>query len=516
MSKSRGIVSTDDFLSQIDSSLSQHTALLMNKGFSNTRTLAHLSISDIPEIPFGLRRLLIHEVSKLCSPLTRPLLNHKDSSVDSLHVFSGVSTVPSNSPIVISDDPVSRSTILRPKQLFPSRNTGDSSVTCPDPKYVDFSAYEYQSPMEKHLTTVLTEISEKEIEIEKIKSDIESMKPTDYSDGDTVAITCGRCHQGNHTKRRCVDPPCTTSISCGKIKFHKSELKVVENKKVQLKKLICDKVSLEAESKKIRETITTTVKTFPQAIKTALINSNKKEYLTIHDSKFVPLTTRINRDISILQKYYNGIIPSDLEQESSLFQTIIAEANKRFQINSYTVEQKLEETLSSVHSRITSYTCSGSATQSNCITVDSSPEINSDPRITTIVSITSPPSSVGHEMLPNNQNSTLNSPPTKLPKSSTNVSWHDSGLDQFVTNFEKLHSPSKHMSNPIDNHNSAVTTSACTTPVSMSTSKVNVPVYSSPLKTPYADTSSHKTASRNGSSRSPSTKSTDKPIIDHV
>ena len=87
MSKSRGIVSTGDFLSQIDSSLSQYAALLVNKGFSNTRTLAHLTISDIPEIPLGLRHLLIHEVSKLRSPLTRPLLNHKDSSVDSL--FSG-------------------------------------------------------------------------------------------------------------------------------------------------------------------------------------------------------------------------------------------------------------------------------------------------------------------------------------------------------------------------------------------------------------------------------------------
>ena len=289
MSKSRGIVSTGDFLSQIDSSLSQYAALLVNKGFSNTRTLAHLTISDIPEIPLGLRRLLIHEVSKLRSPLTRPLLNDKDSSVASL--FSGVSTVPSDSPIVISDDPVSRSMILRPKQLFPSRNPGDSFVT--DPNSLAFSAYEYQSPMEKHLTTVLTQISEKEIEIEKIKSDIESMKPTDYFNGDTVAITCGRCHQGNHTKR-CVDPHRTTSISCGKIKFHKSELKIVENKKVQLKKLIRDKVSLEAESKKIRETIASTIKTFPQAIKTALINSNKKEYLTIHDGKFVPLTTRIN------------------------------------------------------------------------------------------------------------------------------------------------------------------------------------------------------------------------------
>ena len=218
--------------------------------------------------------------------------------------------------------------------------------------------------MEKHLSTVLTKISQKELEIEKIKAEIESMKPTDYTNGD-VAITCGRCHQGNHTKR-CVDLPCTMSISCGKIRFHKSELKVVENKKVQLKKLIRDKVSLESESKKIRETIASTVKTFPQAVKTALINSNKKEYLTIHEGKFVPLTTRINRDISILQKYYNGRIPSDIEQESSLFPTIIAEANKRFQVNSFTVEQKLEETLSSVHRRIT--VNSHPANESNCIT----------------------------------------------------------------------------------------------------------------------------------------------------
>ena len=402
MSKSHSIVSTDDFLSQIDSSLSEYTALLMNKGFSTTRTLAHLSISDIPEIPLGLRHLLIHEVSKLRSPLNRQLLNHKNCNSDNL--LGGVSNFQSDSPIVISDDSNSRSMVLRPKQLFPSRNSGDNMVA--DQRSVALSAYQYQSPMEKHLSTVLTEISQKELEIEKIKAEIESMKPTDYTNGD-VAITCGRCHQGNHTKRRCVDPPCTTSISCGKIRFHKSELKVVENKKVQLKKLIRDKVSLKSESKKIRETIASTVKTFPQAVKTALINSNKKEYLTIHEGKFVPLTTRINRDISILQKYYNGRILSDIEQESSLFPTIIAEANKRFQVNSFTVEQKLEETLSSVHRHIT--VNSHPANESNCITVDSSPEINTYPRTTNPGDISSPVSIIGHGIFPNN---TLNSPPT--------------------------------------------------------------------------------------------------------
>ena len=194
----------------------------------------------------------------LRSPLTRLLLKHKDSSVASL--FSGVSTVPSDSLIVISDNPVAQVNDTQTQTAVSFQKPWDSFVT--DPNSLAFSAYEYQSPMEKHLTTVLTQISEKEIEIEKVKSDIESMKPTDYSNGNTVAITCGRCHQGNHTKRRCVDPPCTTSISCGKIKFHKSELKVVKNKKVQLKKLIRDKVSLEAESKKIRETIASTVLNF--------------------------------------------------------------------------------------------------------------------------------------------------------------------------------------------------------------------------------------------------------------
>ena len=306
----------------------------------------------------------------------------------------------------------------------------------------------------------------------------------DYSNGDTVAITCGRCHQGNHTKRRCVDPPCTTSISCGKIKFHKTELKVIESKKVQLKKLIREKVSLESESKKIRETIASTVKTFPQAIKTALINSNKKEYLTIHDGKFVPLTMKINRDISILQKYYNGLIPNDLEQESSLFQTIIAEANKRFQVNSFTVEQKLEETLSAIHTRITANTCSGPTIHTNCITVDSSPEINSHSRTTTPVDITSPLSSIVHENVTTNPKNSciLNSPPTKLPESATNVSLHDSKVDQVVTNFQKLDSPSKDIHDPVDNNTSEINTGACKTPVPTTKSNVNFTTNSSPLK----------------------------------
>ena len=70
MSKTVGIVSTGEFLSHIDPSLTEYSALLVNKGYSTTRTLAHLTLGDIPKIPLGLCQLLIHEVTKLCSPHT--------------------------------------------------------------------------------------------------------------------------------------------------------------------------------------------------------------------------------------------------------------------------------------------------------------------------------------------------------------------------------------------------------------------------------------------------------------
>ena len=152
-------------------------------------------------------------------------------------------------------------------------------------------------------------------------------------------------------------------------------------------------------------------------------------------------------------------------------------------MNSFTVEQKLEETLSAIHTRITSNTCSGPATHTNCITVDSSPEINSHSRTTTPVDITSPLSSIMHENVTTNPKNSciLNSPPNKLPKSATNVSLHDSRVDQVVTNFQQLDSPSKDMHYPVDNNTSEITTGACKTPVPTTKSNVSLTTNSSPL-----------------------------------
>ena len=201
---------------------------------------------------------------------------------------------------------------------------------------------------------------------------------------------------------------------------------------------------MEAECKKVHETIAATVKTFPQAFKTALINSYKKKYLTVHDGKFVPLTTKIRQDITILQKYYNGKIPNDIKHENSLFPAIITEANKQLSVKSFTIEQKLEETLSSVHRHITSkHTCSGDTT---CITLDSSPEVETT--LSSHIEFSTPMCMVTSASLLNTSSrlvmcSHLHSPPNKIAKPSNYCHSEQSQLDTMVSNFQMLNLPGK-------------------------------------------------------------------------
>ena len=167
---------TAEYLGQIDTCFEQYADILVNKGFTNTRTLAHLTFSNVPEIQIGVRRLLIHEVSKLRSPHMRHLMGHKDvSSFDQINIPSSTS-VNVESPIIISDSESgsnSTSINLRPKQLFPSDM---SSVTTPIGTNSSINSYDYQSPMEKHLSKLLVEI-----EYQKMKSEVDSVLSNDTS-----------------------------------------------------------------------------------------------------------------------------------------------------------------------------------------------------------------------------------------------------------------------------------------------------------------------------------------------
>ena len=123
-------MSTETFLREIDPDLVQYSSLLVSKGFTNTKVLAHLTYQDIYELPIGHRRLLINEVSKIHSPHSKALLSSLDAQ--ELQIIQG------------------HSDCLQPKELFPStpRSSTNSAGACVDPR---IDEYNYSTPMDKHL-----------------------------------------------------------------------------------------------------------------------------------------------------------------------------------------------------------------------------------------------------------------------------------------------------------------------------------------------------------------------------
>ena len=249
--------STFDFLDSIDDELVQYNNLLVTKGFSNTKPLAHLTYQDISELPVGHRRLLINEVSKIRSPHSKGLLAALD--VDTMCTFS---------------TPKSHN-IFGPKELFPLKQNQLEPNTKID-------NYTYLTPMDKHLSSVQNDMESKEVEIQKQKSDIEDMSTHLISDDDLDSrSTYSFCHTKGHRKNRCRGNKCITSVSCGKMCLHKNELKELDTMKAQLWKLMKEKQTLDSECEKIQESILANSRSFPQAICSTLINSNKQKYLTV-------------------------------------------------------------------------------------------------------------------------------------------------------------------------------------------------------------------------------------------
>ena len=326
-------MSTETFLSEIDPDLIQYSSLLVSKGFTNTKVLAHLMYQDIYELPIGHHRLLINEVSKIHS---KALLSSLDAQ--ELQIIQG------------------QSDRLQPKELFPSTRTTSTGPAgpCVDPR---IDEYNYSTPMDKHLNRVLNVIEAKDIEIAKLWCKIDSV--SDRMDDDELDSRpcCSLCHKRGHKKNRCTGAKCLTSVSCGRMRLHKDEMKTINVNKANLKKLVKEKTILESECQKIQESIHTNNRSFPQAVRSHLINSNKAKYLTMYGDAVVPLTKIINLDLSILQKYYDSRVPPNLDEESRLFEQIICTHNSKFKSSrldwsSWSINAKLIESVRKIESRI--------------------------------------------------------------------------------------------------------------------------------------------------------------------
>ena len=232
-------MSTEMFLREIDEDLIQYGSLLISKGYTNTQVLAHLTLQDISELPIGHRRLLINEVNKIRSPHSKPLLTALDCQE--------LQTSGTNS--------------LQPKELFPNSTTnspneppsGAVSATV-DWRIVE---YQYSTPMDKHLNCILNDIEIKDTEIAKVRAELESVSSCSDDDDIDSRPCCSLCHERGHKKNRCMGAKCLTSISCGRMRLHKDELKQIDASKNDLKKLLKEKSTLESECERICESIRT-------------------------------------------------------------------------------------------------------------------------------------------------------------------------------------------------------------------------------------------------------------------
>lgn len=325
-----------DFLYNIDPVLVNYLHVLDSKGFSTMKTIVHLSFEDIPSIPLGFRKLLINEISKIRSPHSKALLMARDNFA----IKGQYINTDSNS--------------LQPKELFPasSISSSHSNICTPNSK---IDNYTYSTPLEKHLMKINREIDEKETEILASKKKVDDMNTRLHSSSDSeYKVTCSKCHLPSHRRNSCKNSPCRTSLSCGKLKLHKTEYKTYENVKGTLKKLIREKDELDTQAEKVKESISSTKRSFPEAVKSHLINANKSEYLIEYGDQVVPLTSKINMHLTILQKYYNNKIPDDLEREKVIFPQIITQHYQRFDKNSGcgSIESRLKSRLAQVDSKI--------------------------------------------------------------------------------------------------------------------------------------------------------------------
>ena len=232
--------SEHEFLFSIDPALFNYLQVMDSKGFNTMQTIVHFSFDDIPTIPLGFRKLLINEISKIRSPLSKALLTSRDN-----FAMGWSSTINQNN----------FTSTLQPKELFPgdtttsTRGTSFNSPTSTNytvseklsPK---LASYTYASPMEKHLAKITAQISEKELKILDSKREIDDLTGKLESVIDHQAkFFCSHCHTSIHCKSSCTLEMCTTALVCGKMKYHKAENKKFETKQEALKKLMHEKRS---------------------------------------------------------------------------------------------------------------------------------------------------------------------------------------------------------------------------------------------------------------------------------
>ncbi len=194
--------------------------------------------------------------------------------------------------------------------------------------------FTFQSPMEKKIKEFQVQLDIKNAEI-RAKTLVVNKLDDDYrppNDSDTIGTVCGNCHiKGRHQKPRCPNATCESAKQCGQLekKFHPDEKKHYDSQKAKLKQLKRDAQNLEDEMAKYKEATNAVARSFPEAIKSTLLESNPERYSVDTLMGVRPKMTDLVEDTAILQTYFKNKVPDNLEHMGETFQNIIKDVRMR-------------------------------------------------------------------------------------------------------------------------------------------------------------------------------------------
>ena len=144
---------------------------------------------------------------------------------------------------------------------------------------------------------------------------------------------CSLCHlRAGHTKRACPNGPCLSAQQCCDVEKHPDE-KRQQNEANERKRKISkdlDKLNTEVIAKeKVKELVTGT---FSGKITSYLVNSDPEIYTFPNEGGSGRLlrSQKILSDSWVLESYYHGRIPNDIENESKKWKAIINNHNEKY------------------------------------------------------------------------------------------------------------------------------------------------------------------------------------------
>ena len=132
------------------------------------------------------------------------------------------------------------------------------------------------------------------------------------------AIRCSNCHlighkaEGNYGKKSCPNPPCTNYFRCGQDKFH-SDYRL-ENR--QIEDEIRKEVKTLEQEKESVASYTTTSHSFNSIMRSRLKATNMKNYSN---------SAILMKDLIILKKHYNSIVPAQNGTDKEGIDTVLKE-----------------------------------------------------------------------------------------------------------------------------------------------------------------------------------------------